>query len=431
MRRPRLALSVRDFHAWLPWLLAATFVVAAEALGQRFALASAERALLRAPVLSTVILLLAIRRHWSHSRAAFECVTLGALAPAAWLVGRTLAGPAQTLPLLVLGSTLPGYAAWRFAPDSGQHGALWPLRDALRRPFVVLPLVALALLVLAGCTPKKSAAAKPSATTPTNSPTPTVHDLRGEILRLDPARRTLLVHHEEIPGYMPAMTMEFTAPGTDFATLHPGQRLTARMVEGAPGEFRLENLRLVPPTSADTIGAAAQALHADTETRGRKAYRELGEMAPSFALYNQDGAVVRFDQFRGQRVVLNFIFTRCPIPKMCPAATAKMIALQAAAKKAGHRDLHFVSISFDAAYDTPPVLKKYAADRGIDTTNFSFLTGPESAIADLLRQFGVITIPRENLYLHTVSTILIGADGQLLFRTEEPDWEPDDMLARL
>ena len=193
----------------------------------------------------------------------------------------------------------------------------------------------------------------------------------------------------------------------------------------------LENLRLVPPTSADTIGAAAAALRADTTARGRSVFRQLGEMAPSFALYNQDGAVVRFDQFRGQRVVLNFIFTRCPIPKMCPAATAKMIALQAAAKKAGHRDLHFVSISFDAAYDTPPVLKKYAADRGIDTTNFSFLTGPESAIADLLRQFGVITIPRENLYLHTVSTILIGADGQLLFRTEEPDWEPDDMLARL
>jgi protein SCO1/2 len=429
MRWPRLTLPDRDLHAWLPWLLAATFIVAAEALGHRLALTAAEHTLVRAPVASTVILFLAIRRHWSHDRAAFECVTLGALAPAAWLASRALGGPAQTLPLLALGATLPGYAAWRFAPDSGQHGVLWPLRDALHRPFAPLSIALLALLFLAACTPPNPSSEK-ILTAPA---TLTTHPLRGEILRLDPARRTLLVHHEEIPGYMPAMTMEFTAPGTDFATLRPGQHLTARMLEGPPGEFRLEQVRLVapPPAPTDTLAAAAQALRADTQTRGRKAFRELGETAPSFALYNQDGAIVRFDQFRGQRVVLNFIFTRCPIPTMCPAATAKMVALQAAVKKAGYRDVHFVSISFDAAYDTPPVLKKYAADRGIDTTNFSFLTGPETAIADLLRQFGVVTIPRENLYLHTVSTILIGADGQLLFRTEEPDWEPEDFIGRL
>lgn len=431
MRWPRLTLPDRDLHAWLPWLLAATFIVAAEALGHRLALTAAEHTLVRAPVASTVILLLAIRRHWNHDRTAFECVTLGALVPAAWLAGRTLAGPAQTLPLLVLGSTLPGYAAWRFAPDSGQHGALWPLRDALRRPFVLLPFALLALLFLAGCTPQNSTREKTAPAATARAPASASYALRGEILRLDPGRRTLLVHHDEIPGYMPAMTMEFTAPGTDFATFRPGQFLTARLVESAPGEFRLDDLHLVPLPADRVIAAAAEALRADTTTRGRSAYRKLGEPVPSFALYNQDGAVVRFDQFRGQRVVLNFIFTRCPIPTMCPAATAKMIALQTAAKRAGHRDLHFVSISFDAAYDTPAILKKYAADRGIDTTNFSFLTGPESAIADLLRQFGVVTIPRENLYLHTVSTILIGADGKLLFRTEEPDWEPEDFLSRL
>lgn len=179
------------------------------------------------------------------------------------------------------------------------------------------------------------------------------------------------------------------------------------------------------------LAAAARTPRADTEARGRKAFREIGETVPSFALYNQDGAVVRFDQFRGKCVVLNFIFTRCPVPTMCPAATARMIALQAAAKKAGHRDVEFVSITFDADYDTPPVLKKYAADRGIDTGNFSFLTGSEPAIADLLHQFGVVAIPRETLYLHSLSTTLIGADGKIRFRTDESDWEPENFLHRL
>ncbi|MCX6956029.1 MAG: hypothetical protein NTV51_28160 [Verrucomicrobia bacterium] len=159
MRWARVIASARDCHAWLPWLLAATFVVAVEALGRRFALPAAERALVRAPVAGTVILLLAIRRHWNHDRTAFECVTVGALAPAAWLVGRTLGGPAQALPLLALGSTLPGYAAWRFAPDSGQHGALWPFRTLLHRPLLPLVILAGSLLLLAGCVPPRSASA--------------------------------------------------------------------------------------------------------------------------------------------------------------------------------------------------------------------------------------------------------------------------------
>jgi protein SCO1/2 len=166
-------------------------------------------------------------------------------------------------------------------------------------------------------------------------------------------------------------------------------------------------------------------------TPGKGAYREIGETSPSFVLYNQDGAIVRFDRFRGKSVVLNFIFTRCPVATMCPAATGKMMALQAAAKTAGIENLELVSISFDSAYDTPPVLKAYAAARGIDTTNFSFLTGPETAIADLLRQFGVISIPAEKLFRHTLATILIGPDGKIVHRTDDADWNPEDFLQRL
>ena len=36
----------------------------------------------------------------------------------------------------------------------------------------------------------------------------------------------------------------------------------------------------------------------------------------------------------GRPVVLNFIFTRCPIANMCPAATFRMMDLQKAAKTA-------------------------------------------------------------------------------------------------
>jgi protein SCO1/2 len=275
-------------------------------------------------------------------------------------------------------------------------------------------------LVLTGCTrtdPPSSASS--SATT---------HLIRGEIVGLDRPRNVLLIHHEEIPGYMPAMTMEFSVARLDLGTVREGQRIAARMGAPVDGVFPLTDFKLLNSPADQAVAAAALALRQETSMRGKNAYREVGEAVPSFTLYNQDGRAVSFDTFRGQRVVLNFIFTRCPVATMCPASTAKMMSLQSAAKKRDIANLEFVSISFDSAYDTPIVLKKYAAERGIDTTNFSFLTGPENAIRDLLAQFGVIAEPGDNVFKHTLSTLLIGPDGRIMHRVDGSAWSPEDFL---
>lgn len=279
-------------------------------------------------------------------------------------------------------------------------------------------MLAGALLFSAGCSREAAPAARG-------------HAIRGEIVGLDRARNVLLIHHEEIPGYMPAMTMEFNAPGVDLAPLREGQRISARMGEPVDGVFPLTEFKVAASPADQAVTAAALALRQDTFTRGKNVYREVGETTPTFTLYNQDGRAVAFDHFRGKRVVLNFIFTRCPVATMCPAATARMMSLQAAAKKAGVTDLELVSISFDSAYDTPPVLKAYAQARGIDTANFSFLTGPENAIRDLLAQFGVIAEPGESIFKHTLATLLIGRDGKILHRVDGSTWSPDEFLNRL
>jgi protein SCO1/2 len=77
------------------------------------------------------------------------------------------------------------------------------------------------------------------------------------------------------------------------------------------------------------------------------------------------------------------------------------------------------------------VLKAYAEGRGLDASNFNFLTGPEPAIRSLLTQFGVIAEPGENIWKHTLATLLIGRDGKILHRIDGSAWEPDDLLKRL
>lgn len=290
---------------------------------------------------------------------------------------------------------------------------------------------ALALAWLSGCSkPAELAATRPAV--PAAAVAPGRYPLTGEILRIDAARKVLVVRHDPIKDYMPAMTMEFAVAEGDLALAQPGQRIRAELVPGKDGgDFRLEKIWPDERVAAETVAALALQLRQDTHARGKGAYREVGETVPDFALYDQSGRVVQSSRFRGKQIMLNFIFTRCPDPKMCPASTAKMIATQQLARAAGVTTLELVSITLDPAFDTPGVLREYASLRGIETANFSFLTGPEAAIRDLLTQFGVIAQFKGDLLQHTLATLLIDANGKISHRADGSAWEPQDFVARM
>lgn len=183
--------------------------------------------------------------------------------------------------------------------------------------------------------------------------------------------------------------------------------------------------------STQAVNAGARVLREDTHDRGKAVYREVGEKAPEFVLYNQDGQVVDAAHFRGQQIMLNFIYTRCPVANMCPAATMKMMEAQKLARQAGVSDIQFLSVTLDPTYDTPGVLKEYAVARGIDTGNFSFLTGPEHAIQDLLLQFGVIAEFDGGILKHSLTTLLIDPAGRIIDRADGSAWEAAEFVKKM
>lgn len=257
----------------------------------------------------------------------------------------------------------------------------------------------------------------------------------GEIISADVENRVLIVTHAEIPGYMPEMTMEFRVSAGDARNAKPGQRIRAELVErvNAQGEpdYYLERIWPDDAVTIRALDAAAKALAQDTATRGRGVYREVGEASPDFTLLDQEGRTVTANRFRGKKVMMNFIFTRCPIATMCPAATQKMLELQDAAKKAGVQDVEFVSITLDPEFDTPGVLKDYAEARGLDTSNWSFLTGPDAAVRHLLAQMGIIREFEGATIKHNLATLLIGPDGRILHRVDGSRWDTQEFLPRM
>src|SRR5947209_3286649 len=54
--------------------------------------------------------------------------------------------------------------------------------------------------------------------------------LRGQIVSIDIAHKTLRVQHEEIVGLMPGMTMDFPVGPGDLANARPGERIRGELV---------------------------------------------------------------------------------------------------------------------------------------------------------------------------------------------------------
>jgi protein SCO1/2 len=279
------------------------------------------------------------------------------------------------------------------------------------------------VLVLTSCSRTETSAKK--------SETGKHYALTGEVVSVDAARKVLVVRHDDIPGLMPAMTMEFAVSAGDVAVAKPGQHIRAQLVPVEKGDWHLEQIWPADALATTAVETQANALRQDTLTRGKGVYREIGEQIPEFALYDQTGAVVQSARFSGKQVMLNFIFSRCPVANMCPASTMKMMSVQKLAREAGVKNIELISITLDPAYDTPGVLKEYAAARGIDTSNFSFLTGPENAIKDLLAQFGVIAEFDGDLLKHTLTTLLINEHGRIVHRADGSAWEPGEFVAKM
>ncbi|MGH7995023.1 MAG: SCO family protein [Opitutaceae bacterium] len=258
------------------------------------------------------------------------------------------------------------------------------------------------------------------------------YPLMGQVVAVDRAKDTVTVAAGNIPGLMPAMTMDYAVNPGDAASLRPGEPIRAELVIDRPGaEPTLDRIWPNDPAARAAIAAAANALSQDTHNRGEQAYRAVGEAMPEFALYDQNGRVVQSDRFRGKQIMMDFIYTRCPLANMCPLSTAKMIEAQKLARKDGVKNLELVSITLDPTYDTPGVLKAYAQARNIDTSNFSFLTGPQGAVEDLLNQFGVFEVFTGGILKHTLTTLLIDAKGKIIWRADGSGWEPKDFVERM
>ncbi len=219
------------------------------------------------------------------------------------------------------------------------------------------------------------------------------------------------------------------APG-DAAIGYEGKQIRGQLNTGSKPP-KLDFIWPADPQEEKVAAGINQLLHNDTVTRGRSAYRGVGDPIPDFALYNENGELVTAKSLRGKNLVMNFIFTRCAVPTMCPASIARMSRLQREAAEAGVANVEFVTFTFDPEFDTPGVLRLYGQTRGLNLDNYTLLTGDPDAIKDLMKQFAILTMESDDTINHTMATLIVNEHGNITYRKDGSRWSTQDFLERL
>jgi protein SCO1/2 len=233
--------------------------------------------------------------------------------------------------------------------------------------------------------------------------------MKGVVRKIGPDSRTVVIQHEAVAGYMPAMTMPFKVQEPNqMAGLRAGDCISFRL-SVTNTESWIDQITKVGAIPVAEGGLSVEA--PATQDEGSRPRHPLLK----FKFTNELGRPVSLGDFRGQAIAITFFFTRCPIPDYCPRLSKNF---QEAAKKlhaipGGPTNWHFLSVSFDSEFDKPSVLKAYGERYHYDPTHWSFLTGPAEQITQLAR-LSDVTFEREGgTFNHNFRTLIIDATGHL------------------
>jgi protein SCO1/2 len=284
---------------------------------------------------------------------------------------------------------------------------------------VYLPLVVIGTVVslLLGC--------QPSADTP-GMPKPATNSyaVRGVVQEIPAGGRHATIKHEKIPGYMAAMTMDFSVKDTNaLKGLAPGDEITFNLVVTENDDW-IEKIAIVGKTNV-SAPPAWRVVESELKT---------GDPLPDFEFTGEDGNNFHLADFRGSAVAFTFFFTSCPLPEYCPrmnqhfAAARKLITAATNAPT----NWQLLSISFDSDFDRPQIISGYATFyRGSDPDRWRFAVASTNTMAGLAPKVDLSFWRENGTYSHNLRTVVLDASGKIFRQFDGNDWTPQELAAAI
>lgn len=254
------------------------------------------------------------------------------------------------------------------------------------------------------------------------SATNQIHTTQGLVREIAPDHHKAVIRHEAIPGYMPAMTMEFNVRNTnELSGISVGDTVTFRLTATEETHWIDQVKKVASPTNS--VLATTPPI-----TPSQTGELKPGDLLPDYELISETGKAIHFSDFRGKAVAFTFIFTRCPLPDYCPRmgnhfAKARELIL---ANTSAPTNWQFLSISFDPDFDKPAVLSSYANFYRKDNADrWMFAAAPMSSLAQLAPRLDLI-VNREagGSISHNLRTVVLDPQGRIHRQFDGNLWTP-------
>jgi protein SCO1 len=134
-----------------------------------------------------------------------------------------------------------------------------------------------------------------------------------------------------------------------------------------------------------------------------------GSLAPDvpprdFVLHDQDGRRVSLRQFRGQVVVLTFMYSTCR--DTCPVTAT---TIRGALDELGH-DVPTLAVSVDPAHDTRDTAEAFLVKQGVSAGRMRFLMGTRAQLQPIWSAYGIR--PQGKGFEHSAYVLLIDRHGR-------------------
>jgi len=280
----------------------------------------------------------------------------------------------------------------------------------------------LLILILSSCAKTETKEASPVAKRFT---------LKGKVVSVDRAGKKAKIDHEDIPGYMDAMTMDFPIRQDEvWDVLTPGSDIRADLVvDNGNAQFWLENI---------SVSAAPNTNQAPPPVNEN--FAQVGQKVPDFSLTNQDGKRVSLADFHGKALAVTFIYRECPLPDYCIKMSKNFseLANQLNADAELKDKIRLLSISFDPERDTPEKLKQYGLgylgpgtkDLGV----WQIAVGSDKEVRAIADFFGLrYEVDQNNKAQinHSLITAVIGPDGKVVKMYPGNEWTTTELLKEL
>lgn len=249
---------------------------------------------------------------------------------------------------------------------------------------------------------------------------------RGVIRELLVDGQTVVIRHEDIPGFMPKMTMEFNVRKTnELHGLRAGDAITFH-VKANEEESWIEGIQrtgtnhVIATSTADPSSSAL--LHV--------AQMKPGDVLPDAEFLAEDGRTIKLSDFQGRALAFTFIFTRCPLPEFCPRMNqhfnrARDLMMQ---RPGGPTNWQFLSISFDPEFDRPGVLSRYAYSyRGQSTDRWLFAAAPANVMALMVSQLDFRFANEGGSFVHNLRTVVLDPERRIYRQFDGNKWTAQEL----